>query len=89
MRNSPEIAMKTSSAYESIAAGLAVVGAIALVAVYYPILNPIQSSLDSGQDNAPLSRYFIGTPASLVILAIAWYFNSKSRKLRKERENSK
>jgi lysylphosphatidylglycerol synthetase-like protein (DUF2156 family) len=81
--------MKVSSTYESIAASLAVVGAIALVTVYYPILNPVQFSLDFGQDNASLSRYFIGTPVSLLILTIAWHFNSNARKLKKEEKNAK
>jgi len=78
--------MKTSATYETIAAGLAVFGAIALVAVYYPIINPIQYSLDSGQDNAPLSRYFLGTPFSLLILIAAWRSNRKAMQVRKNKK---
>jgi hypothetical protein len=79
--------MKTSAKYESIAAVLALVGAVALVAVYYPILNSEQFSLDSGRDNAPLSRYILGAPASLFILAAAWHFNRKAMRLKREEQD--
>jgi len=81
------IPMKASPTYASIAAILALVGALALVAVYYPMLNPEQFSLDSGQDSAPLGRYLFGTPASLFILAAAWHFNCQAmRKKQQEKE---
>jgi len=82
------VIMKASSKYESIATVLALVGAVALVAVYYPILNPEQFSLDFGQDSAPLSRYIIGTPLSLVILVAAWRFNRKAMRLNREELDS-
>jgi hypothetical protein len=74
--------MKASVAYESIGAVLALVGAVALVAVYYPLLNPVQFNLDTGQDYVPLSRYIFGTPGSLLILAAAWHSNCKARRLK-------
>jgi hypothetical protein len=79
--------MKTSAKYESIGAVLALVGAVALVAVYYPILNPEQFSLDSSRDNVPLIRYTLGTPASLFILATAWHFNRKAMRLKREEQD--
>jgi predicted Co/Zn/Cd cation transporter (cation efflux family) len=79
--------MKPSSKYESIAAVLALVGAVALVAVYYPILNPVQFGMDTGRDRAPLGRYILGTPASLFILAAAWHFNRKAMRLKREEQD--
>ena len=79
--------MKLSSKYESIAAVLALVGAVALVAVYYPILNPVQFSMDTGRDSVPLSRYILGTPASLFILTAAWHFNRKAMRLKREEQD--
>jgi len=79
--------MKLSSKYESIAAVLALVGAVALVAVYYPILNPVQFSMDSGRDSVPLSRYILGTPGSIFMLAAAWYFNRKAMRLKREEQD--
>ena len=78
--------MKASPKYESVAAVLALVGAVALVAVYYPVLNPEQFSLDSGRDGAPLSRYLLGTPAALFVLAAAWHFNRKAVRIKREEQ---
>lgn len=64
------------------------VGAVALVAVYYPVLNPVQFGLDSGRDSVPLIRYILGTPASLFILAAAWHFNQKAMRLKREERDA-
>ncbi|MGI8977664.1 MAG: hypothetical protein ACR2FY_00410 [Pirellulaceae bacterium] len=70
--------MKTSTHYEVLASILAVCGAIALVFVYYPLLNPVQFRLTPGPEIEPSVRYFFGTPAALLILAAAWHFNCKA-----------
>jgi ABC-type nickel/cobalt efflux system permease component RcnA len=81
--------MKKSGPYEFVAAVLAVLGALLLVAVYFPVLNPAQWSIDSQQEGAPLSRYLLGTTASMLVLSGAWYFNRKAAKLRREEQNAK
>ena len=79
--------MKTSAKYESIASLLAVIGAVALVGVYYPIINQEQFSIDFHRDDMPLSWYILGTPLSLAILFAAWHFNSRAtRQKREERD---
>ena len=78
--------MKASIRYESLAAVLALIGAVSLVAVYYPILNQVQFSLDSDLDSVPLSRYVLGTAASLFILAAALHFNRKAIRLKREEQ---
>jgi hypothetical protein len=80
--------VKTSPKYESIAAILALVGAVALVAVYYPIINPGQFSMDFDRDDMPLIWYILGTPASLFILAAAWHFNRKAAYLKREEQDA-
>jgi len=60
-------------------------GALLLVWVYFPIINPIQYSLDSHQETASLSRYILGTPISVLILSVAWYFNREALKLKQEK----
>jgi hypothetical protein len=68
---------------------LAMVGAILLVFTYYPNINPIQYRIDNHRETAPISRYILGTPASLLILSGAWYFNRKTQKLKRDEKNSK
>lgn len=80
--------MKASSKYESIAAILALIGAVALVGVYYPVINPGQFSLDSGRDDMPLGWYIIGTPVAVFILVIAWRLNCRARHLKQEDQHS-
>ena len=80
--------MKASSKYESIAAVLALIGAVALVGVYYPVINPEQFSFDSGRDGMPLIWYIIGTPVALFILVTAWRLNCQARHLKHEEQHS-
>ncbi len=75
--------------YEIMATVLALGGAVALGIVYFPILNPVQFRLTFGQESAPLSRYFFGIPASLLILGAAWYFNRKATRLKREEQDAK
>jgi hypothetical protein len=76
--------VKRAQKYEVIAAILAVVGAIALAGVYYPIINRDQFSMDFERDSMPVSWYILGTPASLCILAAAWRFNCKAERMKQE-----
>lgn len=71
--------VKASSTYENIASVLGFVGAAALVAAFYPTLNPEAY----WRESVPLTRYIFGTLSSLFILSLAWHFNCKgmSRKL--------
>jgi hypothetical protein len=80
--------MRASSKYESMAAVLALFGAVALVAVYYPIINPEQFSLDAGRDSMPLIWYIVGTPIALFILVTAWCLNCKAARLKREDQHS-
>ena len=76
--------MRRSIPYEILATVLALSGAFILAAVYYPVLNPIQFRLDTRQESAPLSRYILGTPISLLVLWVSWYFNRKAQRLKQE-----
>jgi len=80
--------VKASPKYESVAAVLAVVGAVALVAVYYPIINPDQFSIDFHRDSMPLGWYILGTPIALAILVAAWRYNGKAARLKREERNA-
>ncbi|MDB6067987.1 MAG: hypothetical protein JWR26_4195 [Pedosphaera sp.] len=80
--------MKKSIPYEIIAAVSAMLGAVLLVFVYYPIINPIQFGIDNHQGTAPLARYILGTPVSLLILSGGWYFNRKAQKLKRDEIDS-
>ncbi len=81
--------MKKSASYEILAAVLGMIGVILLVFTYYPILNPIQYKIDHHHATAPLSRFIIGTPFSLLFLSVAWFFNHKTQKLKRDENNPK
>jgi hypothetical protein len=74
--------MKKSIPYEILTALTGVAGAILLVFTYYPIINPMQYRIDNDRETAPVGRFIIGTPVSLLILSGAWYFNRKTQKLK-------
>jgi hypothetical protein len=80
--------MKKSVLYEIAAVTLMMVGAVLLVFVFYPNINPTQYRLDNHRENAPISRYLVGTPVSILILIIAWCFNRRAANLRKERTDA-
>jgi hypothetical protein len=79
--------MKKSIPYEILTALTGMAGAILLVFTYYPIINPMQYRIDNDRETAPVSRFIIGTPVSLLILSGAWYFNRKTQNL-KQAENA-
>ena len=82
-------AMKKSVPYEIIAAASGMCGAVLLVAVYYPVINPVQFRIDNHQASAPLSSYIFGTIPSLLVLSGAWYFNRKAQSLKQQAETAK
>jgi hypothetical protein len=81
--------MRKSIPFEILAMTSAMVGAVLLVFTYYPIINPIQYSIDNHRETAPMSRYIRGTPVSFLILSGAWYFNRKTQKLKRDEKDSK
>jgi predicted Co/Zn/Cd cation transporter (cation efflux family) len=81
--------MKKSIPYELVAATLMMVGAVLLVFVFYPYINPVQYRIDNHRETAPMSRYIFGTPVSVLILRAAWYFNRKARRLKRDEKDGK
>ncbi|HWY74569.1 MAG TPA: hypothetical protein VN281_03075 [Verrucomicrobiae bacterium] len=79
--------MKKSLLYEILAAVTAMVGVVLLVFTDYPIINPIQYGIDNHRETAPVSRFILGIPVSLVILSVAWYFNRRAQKLKRNEED--
>lgn len=77
--------MRKSVPYEIIAAILLTLGAVLLVVVWFPVINPAQYEMLSHQESPPLARYLVGTPVALLVLARAWYFNRKARTLKRIR----
>jgi hypothetical protein len=81
--------MKKSTLFEVLAATSAMVGALLLIYTYYPVINPFQYRIDNHRDTAPISRFLIGTPVSILLLSGAWSFNRKTQKLKKDEKDSK
>jgi len=75
--------MKKSLPCEIIAAVLAMLGALILVAVYYPLLNPIQFKIDSHEELPSAGYCIFMTPIPLAILCGSWYFNRKAQQLKR------
>jgi uncharacterized membrane protein YedE/YeeE len=76
--------VKKSLPYEIIAVVLAMIGAIILVSVYYPLLNPVQFKIDSHQDTPSVGYFIFATPIPLLILSASWYFNRKAQHIKRE-----
>lgn len=76
--------MRKSLPYEIIAAVSAMLGALVLVSVYYPVLNPIQYKIDSHEDLPSVGHYIIMTPIPLAILWVSWKLNRKAQQLKQE-----
>jgi hypothetical protein len=84
--------------FEIAAAALLGAGALLLVLVYLPLINPglfefvpdesghihRVSLRELGERVRPLSYYLIGTPLALLLLAAAWWFNIKAFRARGE-----
>jgi len=80
--------MKRSLPYEIAAAITAVMGAFLLVFLYYPVINPGQYILDTGNKGEPFGYYLILTPIPLMILVAAWRLNRKAQSLKIEERNA-
>lgn len=78
--------MKKPLPYEIIAALLAIFGAFILVGVYMPVLNPVQTKIETHQELPSLGYYFVVTPIPLAVLFAAWYFNRKAQRLKGEQK---
>src|SRR6266852_9870150 len=83
------VVMRKSVPFEIVGAVSAMLGAVLLVFTYYPVINPIRYRIDNHHEPAPVSRYILGTPVSLLILSGAWYFNRKAQKLKRDEKDSK
>ena len=81
--------MKKSMSYEVLATVSAMIGAVLLVFTYYPIINPIQYRIDNHRETAPMIRFLLGTPISLLILSVTWYFNRKAQTLKRDDRDAK
>jgi hypothetical protein len=81
--------MRKSLPYEIIAAVSAMLGALILVSVYYPVLNPIQYEIDSHKDLPSVGYYIIMTPIPLAILWVSWKLNRKAQQLSERRSSRK
>jgi hypothetical protein len=70
---------------EALAIFTTAIGVVALVGVYFPILNS-GFYLTSVHEKAlpSIAHYVVGTPIALLILAIGWRLNRKAERLRKE-----
>jgi hypothetical protein len=80
--------MRKSLSYEIIAAVSAMLGVLILVAVYYPLLNPIQYRIDSHEDPPSVGYYMVMTPIPLAVLWASWKFNRKAQQLKREEKKS-
>ena len=75
--------MKRSQCYEIAAATIAILGAVLLVSVYFPIINPDQYHIDSHGGTLSVWRFIFGTPFSLAILCASWRVNLRAQALKK------
>jgi AbiV family abortive infection protein len=76
---------RPSPVNERIAAVLVVLGAIVLVGVLYPIINPRQFRAETAGDGAQFAFQTVGIAVALVILAAAWQISRKAQR-RKHQE---
>jgi len=81
--------LKKSLLYEIVAAVSAIFGAFLLVGVYMPVLNPVQTKLETHQELPSLVYYFVMTPIPLAVLSAAWYFNRKAQRLKRAEKDGK
>lgn len=75
--------MKKSLPFEIGAVVLGLIGAVVLVGVYLPVINPAFFQSKFGRDAMPVSFYVMGTVVAVVILGIAIALNSVARRIKK------
>jgi hypothetical protein len=76
--------MKKPLPYEIAAALLGIFGAFLLVAAYFPLLNPVQTRIETHRDLPSIGYYIVVTPIPLLILVASWLFNKKARALKQD-----
>ena len=79
--------MRKSLPYEILAAISAIVGAVVLVVIYFPILNPGQYRIETLHEVPSVAYYIIATPFPLLILGAAWYWNRKAQRMRRDKND--
>ena len=82
-------AIRKSLPYEIVAAVSAIVGAFLLVGLYMPIINPVQTRIETHQESPPVSFYILFTPIPLLILSASWYCNRKAQRLKRDEKDAK
>jgi hypothetical protein len=80
--------MRRSLPYEVLATVMALLGALLLVKVFVPLLNPGLYQVRSGRAGEPVGYYLVWAPIPLIILGFAWYLNIKGQRLKREDEES-
>jgi len=80
--------VKKSLPYEIIAAVSAIVGAGILIAVYFPILNPGQYRIEAHHESPSVAYYIIVKPFPLLILGVAWYWNRKAQRMKRDMKDA-
>ena len=65
---------------EACGAALMTLGAVVLVATYFPLLNPTQYKLNSNGSESLALRYVVGTAISLATLACSWKCNRHAKR---------
>jgi hypothetical protein len=81
--------MRKSLSYEIIAAVSAIFGAFLLVGIYMPLINPVQTKIETHQESPSVSYYIILTPIPLAVLSASWYFNRKAQRLKRDEKDEK
>jgi hypothetical protein len=70
--------------YEILAAVLAMFGALFLVSVYMPVINPGLTRVEMHKDLPSVGYYIVLTPIPLTMLLASWYCNRKAQQLKQE-----
>ena len=69
---------------EAAAASLMVIGAMALVTTFFPIINPgVWRTMTKRSEPSLVQRYSIGIPIATVIIGGAFYFNRRAQNAKK------
>jgi hypothetical protein len=80
--------MKKHLIYEASGMFSAWVGTFLPVGVLMPVINPGMFKVRTGREGMPLHYFLAVIPIPLFILAAAWYFNCKARRLKADEETA-
>ena len=75
--------MKRPYACEAAGVLLMLAGAMALVRLFLPFINPGAALVSDAERNAGWTHYLYWIPVPLLILALAWAFNRKAARVRR------